>query len=132
MLLTKGVMNQVAAVAPTARTVPYLGGDAFHRLEDGMEIVLLKKFGPAEPQHIGMDAPLGECGVEPVRACEGLVDRSSGLSCPDIAPLRYLVTRKCQDGVEAVEAGTEEDGLGRVPGRVQRPDDEAHDVRADL
>src|SRR4029077_1647377 len=79
VLLAKGVVDQIAAVAGQMGERPDLGGDALHRLEDGMEVVLLKEFSMAKLQHVGVDPPLGKCGVQPVGPLQGLVNGSSGV-----------------------------------------------------
>ena len=70
--------------------------------------------------------------MEPIGTFEGLVDGPGGNRWPVPALFRDHVSAECKDGVEAVEADSEEDRFSRVPSRVHRFDNQLHDVRADM
>ena len=62
-----------------------------------MEVVLLEQFGLAEPQHVGVDAPLDQGGVQAVGPLKGLVDGRGGVGPADLAVFAEGVAAECQD-----------------------------------
>jgi hypothetical protein len=74
--------------------------EAFGRFENGMEIVILKKFGSTVLQNFGMNAPSFELRLNRLRSRFGFVKRPCSLALSELAVLSVLQTREGKDGVE--------------------------------
>ena len=93
-LLAEGVVNEIAAVAGQAGKRPEFGGDAFHGLEDGVEVVLFKQFRFAELQHVGVDAALDQGAVKSIGPFQGLGDGPGSVGLAELAVLAERVAAK--------------------------------------
>ena len=58
MFHAEGVVDKVGSIFGCVGHFSQLGGDAFHRFKDCMEVVFPKQLGIAEAEHVLMDVSL--------------------------------------------------------------------------
>src|ERR1700693_1600105 len=95
-------MCKIAAIAGQAGERSDLCRDALHRLENGVEVIVLEQFCLAELQHVSVNAALDQSGVQPVGPLKGLVDGLGGVRSANLAVFTERHSAESQDGIESV------------------------------
>ena len=132
VLRRKRPVHQLGAIHGQARHGADALGDAFGRLEDGMEVVFIQQFGAAVVEHFDMDVAVFQCCLQPTGAGTRCVQGRGLVGITHAAIVAHEEARESQHHVQLIAPPSESARVARVVDWVHGKVDQQDQVIADL